>query len=72
MQTTRDGTVHVSVEAEVTAFNCATDVSGQTIQRQGDGSMRPVSVTVAMPDCDAIGEFLVLKNLLRDLKIASN
>jgi hypothetical protein len=31
-----------------------------------------VSLTLAIPDCDAIGEYLVLKNLLRDLKVASN
>ena len=70
--TVRDGVVRLSVEAEVNADNCAKEVSGQAIQRQADGGMHPVSLTLSMPACDAIGEFLVLKNLLRDLKIASN
>ncbi len=67
----QDGVVRLSVEAEVTAANCNRDIAGQTIQRTAAGGMRPVSLTLSMPDCDAAGEFLVLKNLLRDLKIAS-
>lgn len=70
--TSRDGVVRLSVEAEVTADNCGRDVAGQTMQKRADGTMTPVSLTLSMPDCDAKGEFLVLKNLLRDLKIASN
>ncbi|MDF0601631.1 hypothetical protein P1J78_12875 [Psychromarinibacter sp. C21-152] len=68
----RDGVVRLNVEAEVTEDNCGHDIAGQTIQRTAEGTMRPVSLTLSMPDCDAVGEFLVLKNLLRDLKIASN
>lgn len=70
--TDRDGTVRLSVEAEVTSANCNTDVSGKTIEPGPDGVPLSRSMTVAMPDCDAIGEYLVLKNLLRDLRIASN
>ncbi len=68
----RDGVVRLSVEAEVTALNCETEVAGQTLERDAEGSLSAVSLTVSMPDCMAIGEYLVLKNLLRDLKIASN
>jgi len=68
----RDGVVRLNVEAEVSNRNCAKTIAGQTLQRQPDGEMTPVALTLSMPDCDAIGEFLVLKNLLRDLKIASN
>ena len=67
----QDGVVRLSVEAEVTATNCDHDIAGQTIQRTAAGGMRPVSLTLSMPNCDATGEFLVLKNLLRDLKIAA-
>ena len=69
---TRDGVVRLSVEAEVTALNCDTQVAGQTLEAGADGAISVVSMTVAMPDCAAIGEYLVLKNLLRDMKIASN
>ena len=68
----QEGVVRLSIETEVTSYNCAKDISGQTLQKGANGAMRPVTLTLAMPDCDAIGEFLVLKNLLRDLKIASN
>jgi len=70
------GMVRVSVEAEVTAYNCESEVAGQTIEPSLGDALNSVSMTVSMtvsmPDCTAIGEFLVLKNLLRDLKIASN
>lgn len=68
----REGVVRLSIEAEVTALNCETEATGQTIQSDAAGLAVPVDLTVAMPDCTAIGEYLVLKNLLRDLKIASN
>ena len=69
---TREGVVRLNIEAEVTALNCGTEATGQTIQSDASGLGVPVDLTVAMPDCTAIGEYLVLKNLLRDLKIASN
>jgi hypothetical protein len=68
----RDGVVRLSIETEVTAYNCGKEISGQTMQKNGVSEAKPVTLTLDMPDCDAIGEFLVLKNLLRDLKIASN
>jgi len=68
----KSGVVRLSVEAEVTASNCDTEVAGQTIERTTGGDTKTVALTVSIPDCAAIGEFLVLKNLLRDLKIASN
>lgn len=68
----RDGVVRLSVEAEVTSYNCGKEVEGHTIERGRDGEVTQVAMTVAIPDCTAIGEYLVLKNLLRDLKIASN
>ena len=68
----RDGVVRLSIEAEVTAGNCGREITGQTLQNGTAGSAEPVALTLSVPDCDAIGEFLVLKNLLRDLKIASN
>ncbi len=71
---TRDigGVIRLSVEAEVTAFNCDTEVQGRVIEPGPSGEADTVEMTVAIPDCSAIGEYLVLKNLLRDLRIASN
>ncbi len=68
----RDGVVRVSIEAEVTALNCAKEVSGKILQKSQNGVASLVSLSLAIPECDAIGEYLVLKNLLRDLRVASN
>ncbi|RMD91417.1 MAG: hypothetical protein D6811_08960, partial [Alphaproteobacteria bacterium] len=68
----RDGVVRLSVEAEITADNCGRDVSGRSLQPGLDGRPEEVAITFAMPACEAVGEFLVLKNLLRDLRVAAN
>ncbi len=68
----RAGDVALSIEAEVTKDNCGRDVEAQSIQLPAGG--RPVAqdLTLAIPDCAAVGDFLVLKNMLDDLKIARN
>ena len=37
-----------------------------------DGAMKTQDLTLAVPGCDAVGSFLVLNNLVTDLKVASN
>ena len=65
------GIVDLSVEAEVTALNCGLEVEAQSLEVvDGDVIMR--DLTLAVPDCDAKGSFLVLNNLVEDLKVASN
>ncbi|PRX31183.1 hypothetical protein SAMN05216257_10437 [Meinhardsimonia xiamenensis] len=68
----RDGVVRLSIEAEVTARNCGRDVRGETVQPTLGGGLETRHITFAMPECDALGQFLVLKNLLRDLRLATN
>jgi hypothetical protein len=68
----REGTVSLSVEAEVDQATCGRDIEAQSILiHQGD---RPTvhDIVLAMPKCDATGDFLVLKNIVNDLKIARN
>lgn len=67
----KPGTVDLSVEAQVTAANCGKDVSGQviTVSEGQFGVFHDLNVT--MPGCDATGDYLLLKNLLDDLKIAA-
>ncbi|WP_095587744.1 hypothetical protein [Actibacterium ureilyticum] len=65
------GVVRVSVEAEVTRQNCGRMAVAETLQPGADGLLA-AGLRVQMPDCSAVGEFLVLKNVLRDLKIARN
>lgn len=66
------GDIDLSVEVQVTEDNCGRDVSGQVIHvaEAEFGSFHDLNVT--MPACDAAGDYLLLKNLLGDLKIAAN
>ena len=64
--------VSLSVETVVTAANCGRDVAAETLQLHDDGTLSVQELTMAVPDCDGIGNFLVLKNILEDLKIARN
>lgn len=65
------GDIDLSVEVRVTEQNCGRDVTGQVIHvaEAQFGSFHDLNVT--MPDCDATGDYLLLKNLLDDLKIAA-
>lgn len=69
--TQRDGTVELSVEAEVLSSNCGRAIAAQSIQVTPGQDDQALDLTMTMPDCDAIGEFLVLKNMLRSLTLAS-
>ena len=66
------GTVRLHVEGEVTAENCARDVAAKVLQGMPGGPPSVVALRVTMPGCDAAGDILVLKNVLRDLRIARN
>lgn len=68
----RDGSVSLSVEAEVTQANCARDIEAQALETQPGGGLTVKELTLAIPECDAVGDFLVLKNLLNDITIARN
>ncbi len=70
--TSRGGEVNLSLEAEVTAANCGRDIEAQTIQLSQGGQLAVQDVVLAVPDCSAVGDYLLLKNLLNDLKIARN
>jgi hypothetical protein len=61
----------VVVEAAVTGATCGRDLTGKTLMSER-GSAFAADLTLAMPDCGGIGDFLVLKNLATDMKIAAN
>ncbi len=67
-----DGTVRLIVEAEITPANCGKEIVGRTIQLSGQGGLSTMNIALVMPDCGEGGGYLVLKNLLQDLKIARN
>jgi hypothetical protein len=60
----------VLVEAAVTEATCGRTVTGQTIMTLA-GEALITELTLAMPDCDGVGDILVLKNLVTDLTIAA-
>ncbi len=61
---------HVSVEAEVVAATCGRELLGETLYSAG-GAVRAADLTLAMPDCDATGGFVVLNNPLPDMTLAA-
>lgn len=65
------GDVVLSVEAEITPVNCDQRVEAQSLEIRDAESLRIRELTLEMPQCDSVGDFLVLKNLIEDLKIAS-
>lgn len=66
------GSVALNVEAQVSMTNCGRRLALQSIEVH-DGRVTDIhDLTLELPDCDAAGEFLVLKNLLQDLTIAQN
>lgn len=67
-----EGQVRLSLEAEIGAGNCARDIAAKSFELRRGGDLRVQDVKMRLPDCDAAGEFLVLKNLLEDLTIARN
>lgn len=66
------GEIDLSIEAEITPETCGRTMDAQTLQMSGGGPVNVIDVTLSMPDCDEHGGFLVLKNVLQDLKVAQN
>lgn len=64
------GSIEISVEAEVTEINCGREISAQSL-RLSAGRIQTRDLILDMPDCSATGEFLVLNNLVENLKIAA-
>lgn len=65
------GDIALSVETEVTQANCGVEIEAQSLEVQQDGQIKTQNLTLPVPACDAVGSFLVLNNLLQDLKVAS-
>lgn len=67
----RTGDILFEIEAEVTKANCGRQINAQSLQVSEAGKPRVQDLELSMPNCDAVGDFLVLKNVLEDLKVAS-
>lgn len=62
--------VEVVVEASVTDGTCGRTIFGEMIASE-DGIVDIQDLTLAMPECDGLGDILVLKNLMQDMKLAA-
>lgn len=60
----------VVVEAAVTDKTCGRELIAETLTSTA-GSVFVTDLTLAMPDCEAVGDYLVLKNLVLDLNMAA-
>lgn len=69
--TDQSGIVALSIEAEVTADNCGRDISAQSLELRSTQSLRIRDLVLSVPNCTAMGDFLVLNNLVEDLNIAA-
>lgn len=62
----------ISIEAQVLETTCGKAIIGEYLRSSPETAPIVTPVGMSVPDCDAIGEYLVLKNLPRDLTIARN
>ena len=70
VQSEQRGTIDLTIEAEIHARNCGLDIEAQSIELVG-GDLKTQDVVLSIPDCEAIGSFLVLNNLVSDMKVAA-
>ncbi len=61
--------VDLVLEAAITETTCNREILGEAILAVG-GAVEVTDLTLSMPGCDAVGDILVLKNLLQDMTLA--
>lgn len=60
----------VSIEAQVMENTCGGEIEGWILRSNPAGAPHAEPLTIKVPGCEAIGEFLVLKNLPVELTLA--
>lgn len=69
--TEASGTVALTVETEILASNCNSVVEAQTLEIRNGKDLHAKELTVDVPSCETVGDFLMLKNIVEDLTIAA-
>jgi hypothetical protein len=64
--------VQLSIDAPITPQNCTREVLARTLRSEAAGPVDVTELSFTAPSCDAVGDVLVLQNLLDDLRLASN
>lgn len=68
----RAAEVRLQVEAPVTAATCGREMLAETIAMRGAAPVTLVDLAVTMPECDALGDFVVLPGLFEELRLAED
>ncbi len=68
----RRGVIRLGLVAQVTAINCNTSQEANILQQVPGRPAQRYAMRLAPAGCDRIGDILELKNILPDLKLASN
>lgn len=68
----RDGSIDLSIEALVSESNCGSEVEAETFELNGSSELRRRHLSLAMPACDTVGDYLVLNNVLDSLTVSAN
>ena len=66
-----DGTATMTIEAQVTAKTCGRELLGETLDSRG-GTVTVQDLSLSMPSCDTLGDFIVLNNPRGDLTLAAS
>ena len=69
--TDREGTVALTVETEIIESNCDQVVEAQTLEMRSGQDLASKELTIDVPSCETVGDFLLLKHLVEDLTIAA-
>ncbi len=67
-----DSDTVISVEAQVMENTCGQEVVGEILATQPEGPAKKMPVSFTIPDCDALGEYLVLNIPIQSPKIAQD
>lgn len=70
MTASKSGRINLSVEAEITDANCGREITVVADMIKSGEMHSSREMQMEIPACDAVGQFLVLKNLVEDLTIA--
>jgi len=65
------GDIALVAEARITAENCNAELAAQSIQVRPDGTTEALDLSLRMPGCEAVGDYLYLQNMFEDLKLAA-
>ena len=62
--------VTISVEAEVTYANCGREAWAELATDSAATPTEPLNLRLRLPDCDAVGDFVVMDDMLDNMQVA--